>query len=669
MGSRVNKEKDEITIRSLLYKNISAGYPSVSLSLIVICKYSLEKILGIVNQARRWLISFAGLTVALLLSSCGGQSNSNHAGISIAPTATTGLPQTSSNTALRTSTAATSSVIQQVFYDGFDANTVTNGGQWEISNWGMGAPFGCGWSPTAVNNTSKGIALNIDSSSGKCGEIRTWKYWQYGSFTANMSPSTAAGTVSSFFLYDGQYGTTSHNEIDMTFIGARNTVHTNYVIAGQQHSLDIDLGARGITAAGKLRNYTIEWTPTSIAWFVNGDANEWIELRRVSAILPASMRLMMNAWRGNNQGSALYFPGPYSWASSAAHFGYVWIGQTPTNVAAPAVPAAVTATPVVASPIPSSPVLTNSTAPSIGTTTATVPTVIGSYPFASLKMYVDPYSAAANYVNSGRSAFPLDVMRKVSAQPSALWLANSNANISSDTYNYVTRARNANTLPVLTLYNIPNRDCGGYSGGGVSAAAYPGWVEQVARGIGQAMAAVILEPDALALIDVAGCLTEAGKSERYQLLKGAITTLKKYAPNTAVYLDAGNSSWIPAATIAQNLSIAGVAGADGFALNVSNFGTTEANRSYGTEVSRLIGNKHFVIDTSRNGNGPTADNQWCNPMGRSLGAMPTGFSSGLIDAYLWVKRPGESDGTCDGGGQAGTFWPQYAYDLATRATW
>ena len=471
-----------------------------------------------------------------------------------------------------------------------------------------------------------------------------------------MSPSTAGGTVSSFFLYDGQYGTASHNEVDLTFIGGTNTLHTNYVIAGQQHPLDIDLGTRGITAAGQLRNYTIEWTPTSIAWFVNGNAGEWIELRRVSAALPSAMRLMLNAWHGDNQGDALYFPGRYSWTSSAAHVGYVWIGQPQTTAPSSSTPSTVT---------PTAPATTGGA--SVPTQSGT--TAGGSYPFANQKMFVDNYSEAANYINSGSNTYPLDMMRKVSLQPSAFWLGNWNSNVNSDTNNYVTRARNQNTLPVLALYNIPNRDCGGYSGGGSSAAAYPGWIEQVARGIGTTKAAVILEPDALAQMDIGGCLTDAAKSERYQLLKGAITTLKKYAPNTAVYLDAGNPTWIPSATMAQNLINAGVAAANGFALNVSNFATTDANRSYGGEVSAKIGNKHFVIDTSRNGYGPTADSQWCNPMGRALGAAPIGFSSGLVDAYLWVKRPGESDGNCDGGGAAGTFWPQYAYDLAVRAAW
>ncbi|MFI2791482.1 glycoside hydrolase family 6 protein, partial [Kitasatospora sp. NPDC018614] len=36
----------------------------------------------------------------------------------------------------------------------------------------------------------------------------------------------------------------------------------------------------------------------------------------------------------------------------------------------------------------------------------------------------------------------------------------------------------------------------------------------------------------------------------------------------------------------------------------------------------------------------------------------------LVDAYLWIKRPGESDGTCKGGPKAGQWWETYALELA-----
>jgi len=46
---------------------------------------------------------------------------------------------------------------------------------------------------------------------------------------------------------------------------------------------------------------------------------------------------------------------------------------------------------------------------------------------------------------------------------------------------------------------------------------------------------------------------------------------------------------------------------------------------------------------------------WCNPPGRGLGARPTTRTgNSLVDAYLWIKIPGESDGQCDRGMGGGT---------------
>ena len=93
---------------------------------------------------------------------------------------------------------------------------------------------------------------------------------------------------------------------------------------------------------------------------------------------------------------------------------------------------------------------------------------------------------------------------------------------------------------------------------------------------------------------------------------------------------------------------------------------------------------HFIVDTSRNGLGPDsmqtyaaapydqptsvisslASGDWCNPPSAGLGIKPTAAtgvnlssldsylpgSPPLLDAYLWVKTPGQSDGQCDAAG-------------------
>jgi endoglucanase len=123
--------------------------------------------------------------------------------------------------------------------------------------------------------------------------------------------------------------------------------------------------------------------------------------------------------------------------------------------------------------------------------------------------------------------------------------------------------------------------------------------------------------------------------------------------------------------MAEALRRSGIDRAHGFALNVANFETTTANITYGTALSGLLGGAHFVIDTSRNGNGPadlgTGDRHWCNPPGRALGEAPTtDTGQPLVDAYLWVKRPGESDGACtEGAPPAGQWYPAYALSLTT----
>jgi endoglucanase len=228
----------------------------------------------------------------------------------------------------------------------------------------------------------------------------------------------------------------------------------------------------------------------------------------------------------------------------------------------------------------------------------------------------------------------------------------------------VTTVTSAGALPVLVAYNIPNRDCGQYSGGGAAGgAAYRDWIRRFANGIGSRRAVVILEPDALGHVD--SCGTPAQQQERLDLLHDAVEVLKA-SPGTVVYIDAGNSRWLSVATAAARLNAAGIARADGFALNVSNFNPTVNEVSYGSAISARVGGRHFVVDTSRNGRGPAS--QWCNPSGMALGALPSGDTgNALVDAWLWVKRPGESDGTCNGGPGAGTWWADYALGLAERA--
>ncbi|MBM7173564.1 glycoside hydrolase family 6 protein [Streptomyces sp. G44] len=284
--------------------------------------------------------------------------------------------------------------------------------------------------------------------------------------------------------------------------------------------------------------------------------------------------------------------------------------------------------------------------------------------------WTDPDSAAARQAAEWRQQGRTDdalLIDRIATRPQAVWFHDDEPGALVRAK--VRAAAQAGRTAVLVAYFIPYRDCAGYSSGGArDAAHYVEWIDSFATGLGTTGAYVILEPDAVAHM-VAGC-EGADADERYALLAYAVERLELQA-GTKVYLDAGNSGWIPdESRLVAPLRSSGIDRADGFALNVSNFRTDKESSDYGHRLAAALGGgTHFVIDSSRNGNGPyTGDEAWCNPPGRALGTPPTtDTGQDALDAYLWIKRPGESDGTCRGGPRAGQWWPEYALGLAERA--
>ncbi len=303
---------------------------------------------------------------------------------------------------------------------------------------------------------------------------------------------------------------------------------------------------------------------------------------------------------------------------------------------------------------------------SVSANTVSAPTNTLANPLSGMKFYVNPYSEGAQ--NVGQSCSNGASISKIANQPQGVWFGDWNTNPQADAATVMKAAAAQGTVPIIVAYNIVNRDCGGFSSGGAAnSAAYQAWIQGLSLGIGNAKAVVIFEPDALMQLSTLGCLTGAQQSERLSLFQYAISMFQQHAPNASVYYDAGNSNGLLPAIMAQNLLYAGVGNAAGFALNVSNYETTANNTAYGQQISALAGNKHFVIDTSRNGQGPTWDHQWCNPLNRGLGSPSQGFSSGLVDGYLWVQNPGSSDGYCNGGPAAGSFSNSIACTLSANA--
>jgi endoglucanase len=299
-------------------------------------------------------------------------------------------------------------------------------------------------------------------------------------------------------------------------------------------------------------------------------------------------------------------------------------------------------------------------------TPAPPPVPVTGNPILGAAFWVDPSSDARKTADSWRASRPADAaqMDKIATRSVATWFGGWSGDVRASVNSAVTTMTAAGAVPVLVAYNIPQRDCGGLSAGGTTVAGYQTWIADFADGLAGRKSVVILEPDALTQMD---CLSAADQTTRVNLLQYAVQVIR--AQGGVVYLDGGNSAWKSASDQAARLTRANVAAADGFALNISNFQYTASSIAYGKAISALIGGKHFVIDTGRNGLGPTSTNQWCNPPGRALGsASTTSTADPLVDAYLWVKTPGGSDGSCNGAPAAGVWWPDYALGLAQRST-
>ena len=298
--------------------------------------------------------------------------------------------------------------------------------------------------------------------------------------------------------------------------------------------------------------------------------------------------------------------------------------------------------------------------------------VVGSaLPPAPSVFFVDPSNPAETEArrraSRGRTA-EAEALRSIGSRPTAKWLTGGPARDEVDAF--LAEAAVAGQTPVLVVHNVPQRDCGRQGEGGArSGARYQSWIRDVAAGIAGRPVIVIVEPGALPDA-VAGCVRDV--EGRLTLLRDAVAVLASTG-TARVYLDAGHPGWIADVdALAAALRRAGVDEADGFALNVANFERTEKNVAYGQRVSDALGGEtRFVVDTSRNGNGPHPAAQvdgapsWCNPPGRAVGEDPT-TQTGLdrVDALLWIKFPGESDGDCRPGEPAsGEFWPEYAISL------
>jgi len=241
----------------------------------------------------------------------------------------------------------------------------------------------------------------------------------------------------------------------------------------------------------------------------------------------------------------------------------------------------------------------------------------------------------------------------------------------------------------LVIYDLPGRDCAAKASNGELASGQLSryqteYIDPIVAAIKAApnvAVALVIEPDSLPnLVTNANLTTCQASASDYKA--GVAYALKNLnLPNVAMYIDAGHGGWLgwdanlqPGADMLSSVyKTAGspkqvfgiatnVAGWNAFSASPGEFSTTtdakynkcQDEKRYVNAFSPLLKKggmpNHAIVDTGRNAvQGLRKEwGDWCNVNGAGFGARPTSTTGdALVDAFVWVKPGGESDGVSD----------------------
>ncbi len=312
-------------------------------------------------------------------------------------------------------------------------------------------------------------------------------------------------------------------------------------------------------------------------------------------------------------------------------------------------------------------------------------------PFVGAKFYINP--EYVKEVEDAAAAAPdmAETIKKVAAYPTATWLVMNSfvekvPKVLGEAAKQSAASDGKPMLSAFVVYNLPNRDCAAKASSGELNLGNGGaerykteFIDKIAAHFAafpKQRIVVFLEPDSLPNLVTNKTKKECADAEKVYMDSTAYAIQKLSLPNVSIYMDIGHAGWLgwegnrqkAAILYKQVLDQAG--GADkirGFVTNISNYNTVNSldGKKLGptnpcpdeltyakklTEAFEAVGikGKKFVIDTSRNGRPVRSTwSSWCNVKAAGLGPRPQASPDPLIDAYFWVKPPGESDGTSD----------------------
>jgi endoglucanase len=309
-------------------------------------------------------------------------------------------------------------------------------------------------------------------------------------------------------------------------------------------------------------------------------------------------------------------------------------------------------------------------------------------PLVGTRYFVDrmepAYLSWRKWMRSGETA-KAESMWKLAREPRFRWFgAFTQPRMQKKVRGFLDRVQcdQPGSVPLMAVLRHLGNECTGryLAGGAAEDRRTMKWYDDFAEVVGDARVVIAFEPDSLGTVD---CLAPHRRDDRLRVLAYGVDVLSKL-PNATIYLEAGASDWESAERTAKQLRKIGIHKVRGFMLNVTHHDWTRNNIRHGLELSRRVGGKPFIISTSYNGRGPLhyrryinraqnmwrRVNVWCHPGLRGLGTPPTTATSHpLVDAYMYVNRPGYSAGSCNGGPlPVGTWWADRALMYTQYAT-
>jgi endoglucanase len=285
-------------------------------------------------------------------------------------------------------------------------------------------------------------------------------------------------------------------------------------------------------------------------------------------------------------------------------------------------------------------------------------------------LYASPHDDVYPYYQQS-SGTNRALLAKIALRPRVRWFGmwNSAATVGKAVRDYINTVTHGkpNVLVQLAAFGVTPWEGAAchhtFTAG--DAARYRQWVNGMARGIGRAHVAMVLQPD----LPFAMCATNT--KVPLQEVAYASRVFSSLA-NTAVYIDVGASDWYWSPQAIWMLRNAGIRYARGFAINDTHYDSNVREIAFGAQIvaglsKAGIRNKHFVVNTAQNG-APFTHAQYrgsdynraavCTSRTQqrctTLGIPPTWHvadprwrlplrtartAARLVDAYVWVARP------------------------------